>query len=937
MPGPINRKKNITGKASEDSVKTQETKRSEGRVGSRDGYADRRAQQANAAQRAVNASPDAQSQQSQQSPARPAHPAGSSLFSRPSQPSGWAAGGSTNTSGSGLGSAPQQQRPQQERPAQHSAPVQAARPQQQTNQNTGSAWQSASAQQSAGTRSGGGMGKIILILLAVLLLGGGGGLSGLFGGGDTTDLPGSATTQTNTASQSNGSSSLGLLDSLLGGETAGNTGTGATDTAATQTGVYNSAALQQLLGGSWYSSQTGLGTAAAPAASSSASALSASANSTAINRSVAAGSRSKYTSILGGGRDTFTLMVYMCGADLESRSAMGTKDLQEMLSAQFGDQVRVIVYTGGSTKWRNNLVSSQANQIWQVKDGQMVCLNSNAGTAAMTDPATLSAFIQYCAQNFRANRYALILWDHGSGSVAGYGYDERNPRSGSMSLAGLDTAFKNGGVKFDFIGFDACLMATLENALMAGKYADYLIASEEAEPGIGWYYTNWLTALGQNPSLSTLDLGKQICDDFVASCARECRGQATTLSVVDLAEAANTVPNALTAFSKSITSLIANKEYKTVSNARNGSREFSPSARIDQVDLTDLCNNLGTQESVSLAKALRGAVKYNRTSISDAYGLSVYFPYQRTANVEKAASTYAAIGMDQDYAEAIRAFAGVEAGGQAVSGGSASPIGSLFGMPQGGGDASDDMIGQLLSAFLGGGGSSFFSDRAMTPENLQTYLTDNRLQADALVFRRSGEAWTLELTPEQWALIHGVDRNVFYDNGSGYVDFGLDNVFSFDEAGRLAADTEATGIAINGQPVAYYHETDEYVSESDWRITGYVPALLNGQRVELLLVFDAANEKGYVAGARAVYVSGETETVAKAGDAPTRGDELVFLADLYDYQQNYIDSYKLGDPIIVGDALTVSDVYLPDASKALITYRFTDLYNQTYWTQPIGR
>ena len=26
-------------------------------------------------------------------------------------------------------------------------------------------------------------------------------------------------------------------------------------------------------------------------------------------------------------------------------------------------------------------------------------------------------------------------------------------------------------------------------------YADYMIASEETEPGIGWYYTGWLTAL----------------------------------------------------------------------------------------------------------------------------------------------------------------------------------------------------------------------------------------------------------------------------------------------------------------------------------------------------------------------------------------------------------------------------------------------------------
>ena len=67
----------------------------------------------------------------------------------------------------------------------------------------------------------------------------------------------------------------------------------------------------------------------------------------------------------------------------------------------------------------------------------------------------------------------------------------RHPQSQALTKA---------GVAFDFIGFDACLMATAENALMLTKHADYLIASEETEPGVGWYYTNWLTSLGKDPS-----------------------------------------------------------------------------------------------------------------------------------------------------------------------------------------------------------------------------------------------------------------------------------------------------------------------------------------------------------------------------------------------------------------------------------------------------
>jgi len=71
-----------------------------------------------------------------------------------------------------------------------------------------------------------------------------------------------------------------------------------------------------------------------------------------------------------------------------------------------------------------------------------------------------------------------------------------------MSLVGLDSALKSAGIKFDFIGFDACLMATVETALTMSQYGDYLIASEETEPGVGWYYTRHLAKIPQSPRLN---------------------------------------------------------------------------------------------------------------------------------------------------------------------------------------------------------------------------------------------------------------------------------------------------------------------------------------------------------------------------------------------------------------------------------------------------
>ena len=53
-------------------------------------------------------------------------------------------------------------------------------------------------------------------------------------------------------------------------------------------------------------------------------------NSGKLDTTVVSGARDKYTKILGNGNDVVTLMVYLCGTDLESQSQMGTLDLQEM-------------------------------------------------------------------------------------------------------------------------------------------------------------------------------------------------------------------------------------------------------------------------------------------------------------------------------------------------------------------------------------------------------------------------------------------------------------------------------------------------------------------------------------------------------------------------------------------------------------------------------
>ncbi len=663
-----------------------------------------------------------------------------------------------------------------------------------------------------------------------------------------------------------------------------------------------------------------------------------------LDTSVAPGSREKRTQILGNNKDTVTIMVYMCGTDLESKSGMASADMEEMraASSEFGDNFNVIVYTGGCNGWKNG-ISSSVNQIYRIKNGKIACLSDNEGRGAMTKPDTLSSFIRYCAKEFPANRNELILWDHGGGSVSGYGYDEKNKSSGSMSLAGIDTALKNGGVKFDFVGFDACLMATAENALMLNEHADYLIASEETEPGIGWYYTRWLKEFAQDTSKPTIEVGQLIVDDFVSECARKCRGQKTTLSVIDLAEFSNTVPQHLVNFSKSVSGMISDNDYKQVSNARYNTREFAQSSQIDQVDLVHLAQNMNNSEGTQLAEALKGAVKYNLTSsnMTNAYGVSIYFPYKRASYVDKACDTYELIGMDSEYADCIKQFAMVETSGQVAAGGSASasPINSLFSLMGGtssGSSGNSGIIGQLLSGFLGGdraidGLDSSNTDfmKGQNTAETASYLADNYFDPTNLLWTKNGDDYVMTLPETQWDMVHALDRNVFYYDGEGWIDLGLDNTFSFDNAGNLIADTAKDWISIGGQPVAYYR-TDS----TDTADMGYVPALLNGDRVNLILVFEGTN--AYIAGATDEYENGETDVIAKNLTELKDGDTLDFICDFYTDDMKYQDSYYIGEQMTYRSDMKITNTALGDGNIKIL-YKFTDIYNQEYWSEAITK
>ena len=808
-----------------------------------------------------------------------------------------------------------------------------------------------------------GTGKLAIALAVVALLAGGGtGISSLL---NTSTDDSASIISTTESSDDSGSS---LISSLLG--------YGTSNTSS----VLSSLGLSDILGGSGLGSYASLLTTDSSGEETTLSTSSYNTWTEDVNTSdtadetVAKEARDKYTTIKGNKKDTVTVMVYMCGTDLESSYGMGTSDLQEMLASDISDSsnVNLIVYTGGCKKWKNNVVSSSTNQIYQLKDGQLSRLSDNEGEKAMVDPDTLSGYIKYCAEEFPANRYALIFWDHGGGSISGYGYDEKYSSSGSMDLSEISEALKDGGVKFDFVGFDACLMATAETALMLDDYADYMIASEESEPGIGWYYTDWLNTLNSNTSISTVSLGKTIVDSFISKCNTSCKGQDTTLSVIDLAEFAAVVPAKLSAFSEDMTEMINGDSYKTVSTARNKTKEFAESSKIDQIDLVHFAKNMGTDAGNELADALLGAIKYNKTSstVTNAYGVSIYFPYSSTKYVSTAVKTYDKIGLDSSYSKCIKAFANLETSGQISSGGSSGSMSSLLGMLGGSSSVSDyysaftgssssssssysssDMISGLLSSFLSGGRSitidgltddnmDYMTESDRTVEENAAYISENFFDATKLSWQKNADGYDcITLSKEDWSLVTDLALSCYYDDGEGYIDLGIDNIFVFDDDGNLLAPQDVTWMAVcdnmdgeNPQAVAFYYETmtDD---GTNYSIRGYIPAFVNDQRVRLIVVFDNENPYGYIAGAEPVYTDGETETVAKSLSALEAGDKVDFICDYYTYEGEYDDSYYLGDTMTVPENtedFSIWSVALNMDNTSLM-YRFKDIYNQTYW------
>ena len=189
----------------------------------------------------------------------------------------------------------------------------------------------------------------------------------------------------------------------------------------------------------------------------------------------------------------FTLLMYICGSNLEQKRGAATNNIAEMLSVDIPDGVNVVLQTGGSEKWRKFDIPSDKSNRYIVKNGNLELIQSNP-SANMGEESTLNSFLKFGLDNYPAKQTALILWDHGGGSAVGVCGDQLFGND-FLTLSEISSALNSAGLKkkLAFVGFDACLMANYETACMLEPFAEKMIASEELEPTSGWDYASLLT------------------------------------------------------------------------------------------------------------------------------------------------------------------------------------------------------------------------------------------------------------------------------------------------------------------------------------------------------------------------------------------------------------------------------------------------------------
>ena len=359
----------------------------------------------------------------------------------------------------------------------------------------------------------------------------------------------------------------------------------------------------------------------------------------------------------------YTVMIYMIGSNLESRMGNGTRDMLEMEKAELDySRSNLLIYTGGSRRWAGR-VDSDFNSVLDFSRDQDNRLAARTeGNVDMGLPETLAEFINFCTDNYPAKHYALVFWDHGGGPIWGYGSDELF-QSDALQLSEMRTAMKqtmfSKDHKLDWVGFDACLMGSLECMYLWSDYASYYVGSEELEPGDGWDYA-FLKILNetQDPEMVTAQIVENY-GKYYEDRKTETFDPDVTLSAVNLAEV-NHLVSEIGDFSSLLSAELKKGRYSSIQKVRTNTKSFGVLEEseeeelyyYDLVDLGDLAEQMSEmypEESKNLSGKIEKAVTALYTNVEDAGGITLYYPSQNKSLYFEAKDTVDNVSISRDY------------------------------------------------------------------------------------------------------------------------------------------------------------------------------------------------------------------------------------------------------------------------------------------------
>lgn len=354
----------------------------------------------------------------------------------------------------------------------------------------------------------------------------------------------------------------------------------------------------------------------------------------------------------------WTVMVYLAaGNDLET---VGIQDINEMEMVGSTKDVNIVVQMdripfSALDRIGLGMFDDDSNNNWTGTRRYYITRDLNPdiihsklimdlGEKNMGDPETLMDFAQWAIQNYPAERYMLVLWNHGGGfrslDIArdicwdfNFGFNSR------ITMPQLEEAmaFISGqlGKKIDILGMDACFMAMVEVAYQIKDYAQIMIASEAIIPGDGWQYDCVLESLVVQPYQSS----KQFATEIVHSYYKQYLGSGrnVTLSAVDLSQI-NNLANQISSLALAIMndSKTPKKNYR---DARNASQSYTGLA-FEYIDLKHFASQLPFYTSNVAVQNIANQIvqsmelgnvvisnTYIGNDVKNSYGLSIYFPY----------------------------------------------------------------------------------------------------------------------------------------------------------------------------------------------------------------------------------------------------------------------------------------------------------------------